>query len=88
MEKLTYSSRGKILLSDQAYFKSSKLKPQQAEKSVFQKSTFPNSSTFYDHLVHLCSLPLFHKDDVSNVYYISSGTMNATADSQHNSLPP
>lgn len=55
---------------------------------MFQKSTFPNSSTFYDHLVHLCSLPLFREDDVSNDYYISSGTMNATADLQHNSLPP
>lgn len=55
---------------------------------MFQKSTFHNSSTFYEHLVHLCSLPLFHKDDMTNDYYISSGTMNATADLQHNSLPP
>lgn len=88
MEKLGYSSRGKILLSDEGYFKLPKLNPQHAEKSVFQKITFPNSSTFYDHSVHLCSLPLFHKDDVSNDYYIRSGTMNATADLQHNSLPP
>lgn len=55
---------------------------------MFQKSTFHNSSIFYEHLVHLCSLPLFHKDDMTNDYYISSGTMNATADLQHNSLPP
>lgn len=75
------------MLSDQACFKLSKLNPQPTQKFIFQRSTFPNSCTYSDHLVHLCSLSLFLKDDVSNYYYISSGTMSATADLQHNFLP-
>lgn len=74
------------MLSDQACFKLSKLNPQHTQKFVFQK-IFPNPCTYSDHLVHLCSLPLFLKDDVSNYYYNSSGTMSATTDLPHNFLP-